>query len=175
MRRCIVISVILGHFASQLAAVPHAHAGLSADERERHDAVPHFHCDWLGGGQHESDHGGHDHGQHDHGGHDHSHRGHKHHDEPAGVPQESTEQIPADGLGSCDHDATAICCPVHATRITVSQPQGDEALELAPLAAPIGGVLADCYLNGWTPDLGRPPDETLDGSNLYLTLRNLRI
>lgn len=168
-RRCISLLVILGHFASLLASVPHAHAGFSADEHHQHNAVPHIHCDWFSGGRPEADHG-----EHNHGGHAHSHRGHKQ-NEPAGTPPESSEQVPANGVGSCDHNATAIFCPVHATRTTHSQPQGDGALQLAPIAAPIDGVLADCDLNAWTPDRGRPPDESLDGSNLYLTLRNLRI
>src|SRR5688572_8979386 len=61
--------VIMGFVASQLAAAPHAHRGISQEEQQQHDATPHFHYSWV---------------CHDHSEHGHSHGGDSHqHDRPS--------------------------------------------------------------------------------------------
>ena len=44
INRCIPVAVLLGFIATRLALIPHAHAGLSAEECVKHDAAPHIHC-----------------------------------------------------------------------------------------------------------------------------------
>jgi len=59
-RRCISILLLLGFVASQLAAVPHAHAGRSD---AGHDAHPHVHLAWFchdHHGEREHDHDSHE-------------------------------------------------------------------------------------------------------------------
>jgi hypothetical protein len=150
--------VIVGLFASQLASVPHAHAGISAEEQQKHDATPHFHCTWLS------------HAHHEHG---HSHDGHSHHHDRPAEPAERTT-LP-DGLNGVGHDATAVYCPGRVLAASVVQQDsllsllsdlGTLALSQPPAELrPCGGMFGR----------RRPPDEAVDGSNIYLKLRNLRI
>ena len=151
----------MGLFASQLASIPHAHAGNSTEEQQKHDATPHFHCRSLGQDHHESD--------HSQGRHSHQDDGHS---EPA---KNSHHQPLSDGLRDAGHDATAVYCPGNATSASVGQQHGSYLWLLSGL-----GILAICQ--SLQPELscgpfgwGRPPDKVLDDSNIYLTLRHLRI
>jgi hypothetical protein len=166
LRHFISLLAILGLFASQLAALPHAHAGMSPDEQQKHDATPHFHCRWL-----EHDHHGHRHG-HDHHRHGHSHGDHSHHPEqPSPSPNPST--LPE---GRNEHDATAVYCPGSATAASVAP----QSVSLRSLFRHLVDFPSYQFFTRLEPGderfaRGRPPDKILDGSNLYLTLRNLRI
>lgn len=153
-RRCISLLVIAGLFASQLAAVPHAHGGLSDAEQQRHDATPHFHANWLG-----------------HGDHGHSHGGHRH--EPA---EQANGQPLSTEIGGPDHDASAIFVPIQsAAPVTASQQESAAAAWQLAALVPASDGLSDIGPSlGSTPPW-HPPDEVLDGSDTYLTLRNLRI
>jgi len=158
LRRCISLLVIIGLFANQLASVPHAHAGISAEEQQKHDATPHFHWTWR---SHHHDEGGHSRDGHSH-----------HHDRPSEPAKEPT--LP-DGQNGVGHDATAVYCPGSVAAAPVVQQQ---VLYLSLLSAV--GTLSLCpppaeLGRGAGFGQGRPPDKVLDGSNIYLKLRNLRI
>lgn len=166
-RRCISLLVIMGLFASQLAAIPHAHAGNSAEEQQKHDATPHFHSEWFRSG--------HDHG-HSHDGHSHSHDGQhaeKNTPQPAG---DSEDQPLSDGLNGTDHDANAVFVPLHAgAPSTTSQNVSKAAASQIAATAVLTEVFGDAWPSvSSTPPL-HPPDAVQDGSDIYLTLRNLRI
>jgi hypothetical protein len=161
LRRCLSLMVLVGFLASQLAAMPHAHAAVSADEQAEHDATPHFH---LGSaGHHHHDHGD----SHSHKG-QHSHQGHS---KPAKVPADG--QIAILDMPGIDHDATAIS----VTTAYASSASGDERVATDRHDS--------CDVEAWAfrsdaPPMVRPipwhpPDEAWDGSGIYLTLRNLRI
>lgn len=160
-RRCISILVIIGLCASQLAVVPHAHAGITAEQQQKHDATPHFHCNWFG---------------HDHHGHDHSHgdRGHKH-EHPSKPAKGSTDKPLPDGVASVDHDANAVYVPTPANAVAAGKQQD------LPTSSLIWAALCVCQGANPTTDSDevspnwRPPDAVMDGSGTYLTLRNLRI
>lgn len=165
-RRCVSLLVIAGFIASQLAAIPHAHGAASAEQQREHDATPHFHWGWLG---HADD----DHG-HSNSGHGHSHPG----QEISGgsePPSDGSEGQPlGTGLSSSDHDADAFFIPKQAASASSAKNQLVSAWQFAALAPPpdwIGDLQASEQLSvRW-----HPPDEVLDGSDRYLTLRNLRI
>jgi hypothetical protein len=163
-RRCVSLLLIVGMFASQLAAVPHAHGATSQEEQRKHDATPHFH--WFGYCQHCHSHShSHAHGKHGH-----------HHHETASEHDNSDRQTPRPDGNSLDHDADAIylgggtnCTMGSSTRVSSTQ-----VLLIAlqtPVATSICGIEAK-EVRGlpW-----RPPDQVLDDSETYLTLRTLRI
>lgn len=166
-RRCISLLVIVGLFASQLAAIPHAHAGNSAEEQQKHDATPHFHSKWFGGG--------HDHG-HPHGGRSHSHVGERKEKPASESAGDSKDQPLSDGLNGNDHDANAVYVPLHAgAPSTNSQNESKAAASQIAATAVLTEVLRDAWPTvSSTPPL-HPPGAVQDGSDIYLTLRNLRI
>ena len=151
-RRCISFLVIAGLFVSQLAAVPHAHAGISAKDQQRHDATPHFHCHW------------HCHGEHAHG---HSHA-------PGEQSQSTDGESQVNGVGGQHHNATAIFAPLQVSDAASTSHKGSvtSTSELAPLPTVDA---ADCWLSVCSTPRWHPPDKTQDASDTYLTLRNLRI
>lgn len=83
-RGCVSSLVIVGLLASFLAAVPHVHAGMSAEERREHDASHHVHHFLLGHAHHDHDHG-----------HDHHHHGASHHDHRQDAGQSKSPESPA--------------------------------------------------------------------------------
>ncbi|WP_425619023.1 hypothetical protein NA78x_002752 [Anatilimnocola sp. NA78] len=154
-------------FASQLAAVPHAHGATSLEEQQNHDATPHFH--WFGHCQHcHSDSHSHSHAHGEH--------GHHHHESPS-EHEDSDRQTPCPAGKAVDHDADAIYLVgggTHSTLGSISQVPSTQVLLFAlqtPVATSICGIEAK-EVRGlpW-----RPPDQVLDGSEIYLTLRTLRI
>jgi hypothetical protein len=162
IRRCITLLVIVGLCVSQLAAVPHAHAGNSENEQQKHNANPHFHWSWW---------------SHEHHGHDHLHGGHHHkHDGPSEPGKKSPSPALPERPNNPGHDATAIYCPGNATAVSV-EPQHVATLSLLLGLASFALCQPDpvVELHDGGLDRGRPPDKVLDDSNIYLTLRNLRI
>lgn len=167
LHRCISLLVILGLFAGQLAAVPHAHAELSTEDRQEHDATPHIHCHWPG---------------HDHHGHyDHGH-GHSNGDQPrhhfggVGPADRPADRSPQDGVSEFDHGASMICVPVTMTAVAagrqVAQASTAQWWTAHAVLANIGPNLGK---RGDSNGSWRPPDFLRDGSGIYLTLRQLRI
>lgn len=165
-RSCISLLVTIGLFASQLAAVPHAHGEIAPADREEHDARPHFHGLWGNGGQH----------AHTHDGHAHSHSTPP--QKPASLDPEGTPGVarPSEGIRNTHHDATAVYVPLQvascpATSSTACVVLAWQLAACADLAADPGIVSLNIRsAPGW-----HPPDEVLDASGTYLTLRNLRI
>lgn len=152
-RRCVFLIAIVGLLASQLAAVPHAHGGLTIDEQREHDATPHFHSHGF-------------HHRHDHtpGGHR-----HRHFVQPSeGRPHQRPDRIP-----QREHDATAIDCRWQVLAVS----QTWSTTKLVTWGTTLNDYpLANCSFASESEFIaGRPPDQVLDRSNLYLTLRNLRI
>jgi len=161
-RRCVSLLMIVGMFASQLAAVPHSHGATSLEEQQKHDATPHFH--WFGYCQHCHSHS-HAHGKHDH-----------HHHESPSEHEDSDRETPRPDGNSLDHDADAIYLGggTNCTMGSSTQVSSTRFLLTAlqvPVATSICGIEAK-EVRGlpW-----RPPDQVLDGSEIYLTLRTLRI
>jgi hypothetical protein len=167
-RRCVSLLVIAGFLASQLAVIPHTHGAASAEEQREHDATPHCH---IG---------------HAHHGHSHAHCGHTHaHSHPGkpteesvtGSPDESANQPLGAGRCGAEHDASAIFVSGQACTASPASPrdQGPLTWQTAPLAA-LPGWLGQ--LAGGVPSSAprwHPPDEVSDASDIYLTLRTLRI
>lgn len=154
-RGCISLVVIAGLFASQMAAVPHAHGGSSAEDRHEHDARPHFHCKWFSAG----------HCVHKHGGKERSHG------TPAPVPvsvgseRNSDDCLPPEGGRNTDHDSNAVDVP---------NPAAPDPTTNSTQGVALGGRLAFCF----PPTVGHSslspiarrrhcwhsPDEVLDAS-----------
>ncbi len=158
MRRCISTFLITGLLFSQLAAFPHVHGGGSAAEQQRHDATPHFHYHWNS----------------------HKDCGEVHfHSTRLAVSHlrsdgKSQREPLSEGLTSASHDADAIFVQIHpGTPPKTSQIESAIA-QLAVFARffdqPIGIELGIHSPLPW-----HPPDEIGDESDIYLTLRNLRL
>lgn len=159
-RRCLSLLVIAGLLASQLAVIPHVHGSATPEEQQKHNATPHIHCAWLG-------HSGHD---HSHSGKGHSHPG-SHHDEGAKPATDDSDGHPlAIGLSGADHDTDAIFVSDQAATAS-RQVSAWQPAALAPLFTGIN----DLRSRQSPSPRWHPPDEVLDASDTYLTLRNLRI
>lgn len=156
-RRCVYLFAIVGMLAGQVAAVPHAHGGLTSDEQREHDATPHFHR----------------HGAHPR--HDHARDGH-HHRHFVRPSEGASQQRPL-GTNQREHEATAIDCGWQVLAASPAQPQTWSTTKLVTWGTtPQCNPLAPYFLMNENEFIaGRPPDRVLDRSNLYLTLRNLRI
>ena len=166
-RRAVSLLVIAGLIVGQLAAIPHAHGAMSAEEQREHDATPHFHNRWLG-------HPHHDHA-HPHGGHSHSHSAkvHPKHSKPAS-DDSSTQPLGLVPSGSA-HDADAIYLPhAGAPSMTSHKVTIAWALQVGKLT-PLAFCFAVSQAKGEDYLRWHPPDEVQDASDYYLTLRNLRI
>jgi hypothetical protein len=162
LSRCLAILAVLGLLASQLAAMPHGHAGMTSEGEQRHNATPHFHFG--------------SHADHAHG---HSHHGHS---QPHPTPLDSAnladdlgDQQPFDGSQESDHDHDAI----YVSELDITNSNSAPRVTGAELS----GVVTDCAFV-WTIELylcqnssqqWHPPDKVLDASETFLTLRNLRI
>ena len=162
-RRCASLLVIAGLLASQLAAVPHAHAAASAEERVQHDATPHVHCGWLG----HSDHG-----------HSHSHHGRSHDDD--GLENSALVDSAETALSAYsrvdDHDADAVfLANSSCSDWTAGQSKASVVAWQFAALMPLLLIQTDVEPNTLGSPPWRPPDAVLDASKTYLTLRNLRI
>lgn len=167
-RGCISLLTIVGLLASFLAAVPHVHAGMSAEERQEHDASRHFHHLLLGHAHHE-----HHHDHHDHGDSHHHHRGEAGQAESTvsqdsvSVAAEETLTAPAEEHGICIHGPSPLAAGQPGLSFV-------KALESQVLIA-----------NDMLPEVLLPPSLNLesrqqhrhecDDSGLYLALRHLRL
>jgi hypothetical protein len=161
LRTGISLLAIAGLLASQLASVPHAHAGMTSAGRQRHDALPHFHLRWSGHHAAGQNHAGHPHGAHRHG---HDHR-----------PARAGDSQPAPGPAGAEHDDWAVYCPAGAiTAVPGEPPAMPRSLQGGPEVGP-GETVAALESNEGGGVRGRPPDGGRAGAHLYLTLRNLRI
>jgi hypothetical protein len=162
-RRCVVIFVLVGFVASQLAAIPHAHGGHSPAEQSEHDARPHFHFGKC---------------SHDHG-HDHAHgHGHCHHSHPREETDDESQDQPLSDQagGSLEHDANAVYLIAGSSNTVVVKVQYGAAItDCIALAIAAPSALASPSASGDDPALFRPPDEDSGGPKIFLTLRNLRI
>jgi len=158
-RRIVSIVVVLGLLAGNLAAVPHAHSGMTAAEHEAHDATPHFHLPTACGGL-----SGHSHGP----GHAHQHF---HGDR---TPSASANVPVIASLAAIDHDSNAIYTPDSVGRN--SNVDTAAAVPSRLLASPsfewaISGDAA--HASRWQK---APQEESRgDTAPLYLVLRTLRI
>ena len=159
-RRCITFLAIASFLASQWVVVPHAHGDMTAAERHRHDALPHFH--W-----------GHTHGEPHAHGHRHEHHGHA--ADPSGEIH-FPEPTLADNETVPSHDADAI----YVQDGEVTTPRNDVSEDVQAAWA----YIAFAALVSWPADTlailvnsprWDPPDRVLDASGLFLTLRTLRI
>ena len=156
-RCCVYLLAIFGMLTSQLVAVPHAHGGLTIDAQREHDATPHFHSRRF-------------HRRHDHTPDGDSHR---HFVDPSeGAPHQRPDAIP-----QREHDATAIDCGSQVIAASAAQLQTWSTTRLVTWGTILQIDLFAPYklANECKFISGPPPDQVLDRSNLYLTLRNLRI
>jgi hypothetical protein len=160
-RRCVSLLVIAGLFASQLAAIPHAHGATSPEEQRKHDAMPHIHL--LG-----------------HSSHGHSHSAakddHDHHHHSAPPDEESAKQSLALSGGAPEHDSDAfyfVASPRFFAGST-AQVHTISAL-LVAVQTPNAGWAEGHQAESARGLLWHPPDSVLDDSETYLTLRTLRI
>jgi hypothetical protein len=162
-RRHITISLIIAHFASQLAAMPHAH-GVGENLPSDHDARPHFHLSWFGNA-------GHSHGHEQAHSHDGGHSHHQHGGVDLGGSQPGSSAL-ANGPLDHDHDAIYLSSETAATRLVRCDGSADNRF-VTPLLAVAADIESTATLlwNSGGLVLGRcrsnPP--------LYLTLRALRI
>lgn len=150
-RRIVSLLMVTVVFASQLATMPHVHGATSQEQQENHDAIPHFH--WHG---HCSHCGSHSHGDDGH-----------HHPGRQNGPAESHP---------IDHDSDAVYLVggvdfIGPSTTQLTAIQSVFAAPALPAVLPTNGVEALTRFEArW-----RPPDQVLDDSDAYLTLRTLRI
>ena len=168
IRRCVSLLVILGMLASQLVAIPHAHAGHSAADQQKHDATPHFHT------------GPHRHGDHEHapanGGHGHDDHGPSTESASESQPRDPSNDLPPVPSGGSGHDADAVFVPASSGPLSssTSHESAESTSQLAADVPPIGSHGGAWPLLRSAP-MWHPPDAVQDGSDTYLTLRNLRL
>ena len=160
-RKCLNSLLILGYLASQLAAIPHAHGGMSAAEQQEHAATPHFHCHGTGHS------------------HTHTHECQHDHQGPtkAGIDGEkkpvATSTFTASGF---NHDADAVFLPSGISVVVSSQPDNLLlATSLGVASINIVSLLEIPPDNSSGRTCGHISDCLTDNSDLYLTLRQLRI
>jgi len=167
-RRLVAITVVLGLFASNLAAVPHAHGSMTAAEQADHDSTPHFHLPFGG-----SEVVGHSHGA----GHAHHHHRHHHkysHRDLTHAAGAKVKSPIAFGQVMVEHDASAVygpSCHVAIERVDVLASAASLALVSVPLAMWVSadGLQSSCWhrVPIVAPQGGAAP--------LFLALRTLRI
>jgi len=142
---------MFGFVASQLAAIPHAHAGLSPAEQLEHSHHPHVH---VGGCSHPHEHNCTPLHSHDH----------------ERVPQPAPARTPL----PC-HDAAAIYLPTGSEWASLplqEQVKKDRAAGPVTTADDVASLCNEfesrfCSLH--------PPDSPPGGSKIFLKLRSLRI
>lgn len=165
-RMCVVLSLILGLAAGQLAAMPHAH-GYSEALQQQHDVTPHFHFAWFEVPSHNH---GHSHSKHHHG---HSHSGH-HHAILAPAIVERHEPTSSNAIYAIQHDADAVY--VSGLVLATGPAEGSVPQDWAFIATtPVYFTLEDLHAVLQPAPRWHPPDKVQDDSNIYLTMQNLRI
>jgi len=162
-QRCVSLLVLAGFLASQLAAMPHAH-GVDDGEQRDLSTKRHFHWAWF---------------VDVHGDHDHTHLSHRHTHAGHGCSYDAPQESEAAQTGlvvgqwTCgDHDFDAVFVPEPTVG---TSPQHDpQAWQLASIVA-LPEELGQLVSAGERPVPWHPPDEILDASDTYLTLRMLRL
>ena len=157
LRRCLSLLLILGMIASPLAAMPHAHADMSSAEKVEHDQKPHLHS--------------HSHGHQHHHGHD---APNEESDTSANSNKPPCEEGNDDG--KLDYFFGSICFGIQAEALFKVNQVDDIQAKTLPAAAIslLEGRLTPPTVIAPSP-LWQPPDAVLDESDIYLTLRNLRV
>lgn len=162
-RRFVSLLVIAGYAISHLAVVPHAHGSASDGDQQRLHSAPHFHLAWFSGGHsHAGDTATHDHS------HEHSHAS------PAEAAALADDAKKRGHIGSPpDADAVFVPQATIAADQRELQSAGNVALsDIYGLHPAVAEVTGRDGVQFWR---WRPPDRVDDGSQLYLTLRTLRI
>lgn len=158
-RRCISTFVIVGLFASQWAAIPHAHGGM--EHGSGHSSTPHLHLSWF-----RADRVAH---EHSHGGHDHGHSHHKHPD---------TSPAPSDSLADgSDHDADALYLSA-GTPSSGSSDRGSSSFksQVTQTLATVFAISAgNAAYSAQVNFRQHPPEARARDCALFLELRTLRI
>ena len=169
-RGCLCALTIVGLLAGQAVTIPHAHGAVSADEQRRHDATPHVH--WNSPKH-----------SHAHSGHGHCHSGHGHVHSPnregansvRGRAADAQDTLPQQAsLSGKEHDSDAVFVwPIQSGRRSTSS----DNVEIASwhLLAAATESPTDVMRNAAPRPQTHPPDEVADASDIYLTLRMLRI
>ena len=167
-RCCITFLAIVGFLTNHLVVmVPHAHAGMTAEEQKEHDATPHFHCGHTC--QRNKSHS-HSHGKVDHAQTENQGKG-------SGKPQNpgdlDDQLLIFTGL---EHDADAIFLPVTAgvPSILCHQELTLSLWHFVPMLS-FSSSYDEPWTNSTASSFWQVPAKVLDASDTYLTLRNLRI
>lgn len=147
--RCFSFLAVIGLLASQLAARPHAHQGMTAVEQRDHAAKPHFHT-----------------AKHSH--HKHSHDGQSH------THSHSLPEQPVDnGSNDTAHDESAVYCSLELDVVLLSKSVAVDADQLCFSIAAF--VAIPVQLPQDSREVWHPPNTGQDGSEIFLALRNLRL
>jgi hypothetical protein len=152
-QRCVLLLILVGFLASQLASIPHVHG---AAEPRGHHATPHFHWKKVGHSHH----------------HGHSHAGNSHQHRHAAHCQE----VPADTglINHSEHEADAIYVPGLGT-VTPNKRELSTVTYHFAVIEITSHWFVNLPTNFEADARWHPPDKAWDVSNLYLTLRKLRI
>jgi hypothetical protein len=160
-RRCVSLLVIVGLFASQLAAIPHAHGATSSEEQQKHDAKPHIHL--FGHCSHSHSHS---HAKDDH---------HHHHDSIPSEDESANHPLaPISDVPEHDSDAFYFVASPSIFAGSTTQIHTISAMVMA-LQTPTAGWAGEHQAESARGLPWHPPDTVLDDSETYLTLRTLRI
>jgi hypothetical protein len=165
LRRVLALIVVIGLLAGRLAAIPHAHAEMNTTELYHHSQTPHIHL-------HAEIPGGHPHG--------HSDEDHGHPDSVPGeklvIDPDSLDQLGISGNSESDHDSDAVplaplgCDELRVTGCSISADFPAVAASLLVAER----LEVDCSA-GTARTVDFASRVLDDSSELYLTLRTLRI
>ncbi len=160
-RRLVSLLVLAAYTVSYLAVVPHAHASAADGEQQRLESAPHIHLEWFTGG--------HSHSPASTEPHTHEAQTCSHAAPPAGT--EPNEH----GRVDSPHGADAVFVP-HAN---IASSRELKPIDAAQLSAAWHDGSTTAIVLAQNPSLQfwmwRPPDKVQDDSELYLSLRTLRI
>lgn len=161
LQRFLCAILLLGYVASQMAALPHAHAS----QPPGHSSRPHLHSGWFMGLAHEARVHHHRH-SHDAGEHGHQHS-------PSRHDFELPSNVAFAAEPGHDEDAVYVADAVQLGKVRAhtnltTQLEKSATTVIAPVVTPTEGQL---FL--WLPETAFP--HRPGGCALYLTLRTLRI
>ncbi|MFO0903135.1 MAG: hypothetical protein U0939_09060 [Pirellulales bacterium] len=159
--RFLILLIVGWQFASQLATVPHVHAGMETEDRQPLGHTPHVHLPLLGGNRHEH------HCQHEAPGDQRVDRAPCwHHDQEDEHDRERRHDHDDCGVIFVESHDGVVSSRVNVERSTLWV--WNLPLALTDVAVHHASVRQ-------TQRMGLSLDEVGDGSDVYLTLRNLRI
>ena len=161
-RGCVSSLVIVGLLASFLAAVPHVHAGMSAEERREHDVSRHLHHLLLGHAHHDHEHE-----------HDHHHRTHA--DVTESTDSSAAVSLVPEGILTAPAEDHGLC--LHAWMPLAAGDPGQSLAKVIESQVLISTDSLPSLLLPQAPilDVQRWDDCWHDGTGLYLALRHLRL